>query len=259
MSPTLNSRILSTFALVIAAFTLSAWDAFRARPPPTHQFVLQAELSNAVSPDGQASAVESTMAVLEGRLEQMGTPVHSIAHQGEGRIVLATSGEDSPQTVRTAIGRRGELSFLKVDDRALPENTYSGIANPGSKILPLADGMGPIAVKRLGGISGDRVEQAQMGYNRYTNEPVVNLLFDERGGELFARLSTQHVGQQFAIVIDDTVVSAPFFSEPILGGQAEISGGFTAKEAQELAVALGSGALPVDVELVFERTIPAGE
>jgi preprotein translocase subunit SecD len=116
-------------------------------------------------------------------------------------------------------------------------------------------GLAAIAVKRLGGIKGDRLTNAQQGNANQTNEPIVNITFDQQGGAKFAQLTQQNVGKPFAIILDGKVLSAPNINEPILGGSAQISGSFTVESANQLAIALRSGALPVDLRVVEERSV----
>lgn len=251
MSNFTHWRSVAILFVVFLGLGLAACDAVSALSQPTHRFVLQAKLDNAEGGTAESeNLVKSTMEVLGNRLEGAGIRTHSIEHVGGGRIVLSTAGEASPEILRAAMGRRGEFAFRLVDRLALPENTAQGFANPGSEILPHADGYGPIAVKRLGGISGKHIINARPGIDSNTNESVVNIQFDEEGATKFARISTDNVGEPFAIVLDDVVVSAPYFNEPILGGQAQISGNFTQASANELAIILTSGALPVGLELI---------
>jgi preprotein translocase subunit SecD len=84
---------------------------------------------------------------------------------------------------------------------------------------------------------------------------VVSITFDSQGGRRFARVTQENVNKPFAIILDDVVISAPNINEPILGGQAQISGNFTTESANQLAVALRSGKLPVDLSVVEERTV----
>jgi preprotein translocase subunit SecD len=86
-------------------------------------------------------------------------------------------------------------------------------------------------------------------------EPVINIRFDGAGALRFGRVTQQNVGKPFAIVLDDVVLSAPNIEEPILGGQARISGAYTVESANELAVQLRSGSLPVDLKVIEERTV----
>ncbi|MEE3218502.1 MAG: protein translocase subunit SecD, partial [Pseudomonadota bacterium] len=134
-----------------------------------------------------------------------------------------------------------------------------GLVTPVSDIFAFADSSdfaGPsVAVRRLGGIRGDNLTGAQQSFDPQTNEPVVNIQFDSDGGRRFAKLTTENVGKPFAIILDDTVLSAPNINEPIRGGTAQISGGFSVETANQLAISLRSGALPVDLAVIEERTV----
>ncbi|MCX7865460.1 MAG: protein translocase subunit SecD, partial [Novosphingobium sp.] len=79
--------------------------------------------------------------------------------------------------------------------------------------------------------------------------------FDQQGGQKFAKLTSENVNRPFAIILDGKVLSAPNINEPILGGSAQISGNFTVESANQLAIALRSGALPVDLSVIEERTV----
>jgi protein-export membrane protein SecD len=84
---------------------------------------------------------------------------------------------------------------------------------------------------------------------------MVNLKFDGRGAADFARVTAANVNRQLAIVLDSTVRSAPRIDERIPGGEARISGTFTAKEAQDLEIVLKAGSLPAPVHFVEERAV----
>jgi len=84
---------------------------------------------------------------------------------------------------------------------------------------------------------------------------VVNIQFDTQGGAKFADLTTKNVGKPFAIILDGMAISAPNIQTPIIGGSAQISGSFTVETANQLAISLASGALPVDLQVVEERTV----
>ena len=112
-----------------------------------------------------------------------------------------------------------------------------------------------IAVKRLGGIKGDSLTNAVQTTEQQTGLPVVSITFDQQGGAKFAKLTTENVGRPFAIILDGKVISAPNINEPILGGSAQISGSFTIASANELAIQLRSGALPVDLKVIEERSV----
>ncbi|MDE2436276.1 MAG: protein translocase subunit SecD, partial [Sphingomonadales bacterium] len=120
---------------------------------------------------------------------------------------------------------------------------------------PTKDGGAPLAVKRLGGIKGDQLSNAQPGNDDRNNQSIVTITFDQQGGAKFAKLTTENVKKPFAIILDGKVLSAPVIEEPIIGGTARISGSFTSDSANQLAIALRSGALPVDLKVVEERSV----
>jgi preprotein translocase subunit SecD len=112
-----------------------------------------------------------------------------------------------------------------------------------------------MAVKRLGGIKGDQLTDASRASTSRPMSPSSTITFDQQGGAKFAKLTTENVNKPFAIILDGKVLSAPNIKEPILGGSAQISGNFTVESANQLAIALRSGALPVDLKVVEERTV----
>ena len=204
-------------------------------------------------------AMDSATEVVRRRIDEMGTREPTIIRQGDDRIVVQVPGLDDPQALKDLLGKTAKLEFKLVDTSALAADVQQGIAPPGSEIVPGAPGGDyagtNIAVKRLGGIRGDSLTDAQAGVDPQNNQPVVNITFDTQGGRRFADLTTQNVNRQFAIILDGEVLSAPNINEPILGGQAMISGGFTTETANQLAISLRSGALPVDLTVVEERTV----
>lgn len=105
-------------------------------------------------------------------------------------------------------------------------------------------------------IAGERIDdsQAQLPAQGGTGAWVVTLDFDAQGARALADVSQKIYSlptpqNRFGIVLDGLVVSAPFFSEPILGGQAQITGTFTPEEAKALASVLRYGALPVALDI----------
>ncbi|WP_225007842.1 protein translocase subunit SecD [Novosphingobium percolationis] len=206
-----------------------------------------------------SQAMDTAVEVVRKRIDALGTKEPTIIRQGANRIVVQVPGLQDPQQLKNLLGQTAKLEFKLVDTTALPSDVARGIAPVGSEIVPYADareGTAPaIAVKRLGGIRGDELTNAQQTNNQQTNEPVVNITFNTEGGAKFAKLTTQNVGKPFAIILDGKVLSAPNINEPILGGSAVISGRFTTESANALAISLRSGALPVDLKVVEERTV----
>jgi preprotein translocase subunit SecD len=204
-------------------------------------------------------AMEAATEVVRRRIDELGTREPTIIRQGDTRIVVQVPGLEDPEALKNLLGQTAQLEFKLVDLTALPTNVQSGVAPPGSEIFPYAPGSGREgqfeAVRRLGGIRGENLTGATAGVSPDTNQNVVNIAFDTQGGAKFARLTRENVGKPFAIILDGQVLSAPSINEPILGGRAQISGNFTAESANSLAIALRSGALPVPLEVVEERTV----
>jgi preprotein translocase subunit SecD len=117
----------------------------------------------------------------------------------------------------------------------------------------MADG-GRIAVQRRVIVSGDRLIDARQDFDE-NNLPTVTITFDAAGGKAFGKVTQENVGKPFAIILDDVALSAPNIQEPILGGLARITGNFTVQSANDLAVQLRSGKLPVALKVVEERTV----
>jgi preprotein translocase subunit SecD len=135
-----------------------------------------------------------------------------------------------------------------------PAQVAQGRAPAGSQVLPMADGSGAIAVKRRLMVSGDQLVDAKQSFDQ-DGRPVVSITFNTSGARRFGRTTQENVGKPFAIILDNKVLSAPNINEPILGGQAQISGGFTVESANTLAISLASGQLKVKLNVIEERSI----
>ncbi|MEL6738857.1 MAG: protein translocase subunit SecD, partial [Pseudomonadota bacterium] len=210
---------------------------------------------------GVDNAMESAAEIVRIRIDNLGTREPTIIRQGDNRIVVQVPGLEDPEALKKLLGEMAVLEFKLVDKDALPTNVQAGIAPPGSQIFPYADESdrpGAFeAVERLDGIRGDNLTDARPGNDPQTNEPVVTITFDSQGATKFAKLSTENVGERFAIILDGKILSAPRFNEPILGGSAQISGSFTSESAAKLANQLDSGALPVELTVVEEFSVGA--
>ncbi|MEO0690232.1 MAG: protein translocase subunit SecD [Pseudomonadota bacterium] len=215
------------------------------------------------TPSGLANALDTAMngavEVVRERIDQLGTREPTIIRQGDQRIVVQVPGLEDPEALKELLGETAVLEFKLVDKDALPTNVQAGIAPPGSEIYPFVDDSqfagSSLAVERLGGIRGDNLTEANPGKDPQTNQDVVNIRFDSQGATKFAKLSTENVNERFAIILDGKILSAPVFNEPILGGSAQISGSFDPETAKKLAIQLNSGALPVELTVVEERTV----
>jgi preprotein translocase subunit SecD len=211
---------------------------------------------------GQVDAVDKAMEVatevVRKRIDELGTREPTIIRQGSTRIVVQVPGLQNPEALKSLLGKTAKLEFKLVDVTAGAAELQSGRAPAGSQVLPYPDnpvGIPAIAVKRSVLISGDQLIDAQQGFDQRTNAPVVNIRFDGQGGRRFAKVTSENVNKPFAIILDNSVISAPNINEPILGGSAQISGNFTVESANQLSIALRSGKLPVALKVIEERTV----
>jgi protein-export membrane protein SecD len=140
----------------------------------------------------------------------------------------------------SATGSRAEIGNVTIDGEAIsPELPFKDTGLTG-RYLETA------ALEFAGGNSG-----------QLSNEPLVSVRFTDEGAKLFAEITRNNVNKQLGIFLDGEMLSAPNINEPITGGTAIISGGFTAEEAKELAQNLSFGALPVPIELQSTQTVGA--
>ncbi|HEX8262138.1 MAG TPA: protein translocase subunit SecD [Allosphingosinicella sp.] len=204
---------------------------------------------------GLAAALESAMAtareVVYNRVDPEGTREVTVVRQGKDRILVQVPGLQDPEGLKALLGKTARLEFKLV--AADQSGVQTGRAAPGTQILPMQGG-GRIAVVRRAMVNGDQLVDAQQQFDE-NNEPVVSIRFDSRGSRSFGKVTQENVNKPFAIILDDVVLSAPNINEPILGGQARISGSFTVESATDLAVQLRSGQLPVDLRVIEERTV----
>lgn len=207
---------------------------------------------------GSAQALKNAMGVardvVRRRIDPGGTKEITVITEGDNRILVQVPGVEDPEALKKLIGQTARLEFKLVDQAADPEQVRQGRAPPGSQVLPMAEGGGFIAVKRRVMVSGDQLVDAKQGFDQ-DNRADINITFNSAGARRFARATQENTGKPFAIILDDKVLSAPNINEPILGGRAQITGSFTVKSANDLAVSLASGKLPVKLNVIEERTV----
>jgi len=206
---------------------------------------------------GVAAAIDNAMAqaveVIRKRIDELGTREPTIVRQGASRIVVQVPGLQDPQALKALLGKTAKLEFKLVDVSADQAEVAQGRAPPGSQILPSVDGL-PVVVKRRAILSGDQLVDSQVTQDT-NGRPAVSFRFDSTGGRRFAQVTQENGGKPFAIILDNRVISTPVINEPILGGAGIITGSYTVQAANEFAILLRSGKLPVELKVVEERTV----
>ena len=205
-----------------------------------------------------ADAMSRSIEIVRRRIDALGTKEPSIQSQGGKYILVQLPGVDNPEHIKNLIGRTAKMSFHLVNENITAEQLASNHAPSGTMFLSdINNPNSKIAVYSRVEVSGDSLKNSEASFDQ-NNMPVVTTEFDASGTRRFAKLTTEHVNERFAIVLDDKVLSAPTIREPIPCGRGQISGGFTLQGAKDLAVLLRSGALPAPLSVIEERTVGAG-
>lgn len=224
--------------------------------------VVTAQLSDQAIAKKNQGVVEQSIEVVRRRIDATGTKEPVIQRQGEGRIIVQLPGVSDPSEIRRLIGTTARLSFQWVDESVQPiveakgSKAYLPAPPLGSVYMPEERPDGTtvyLAIKKPIIIRGDTLVDAQATFNEHS-QPVVSIKFNNIGRQQMHEAS-KHLKKQFAIVLDNKVISAPVFQDTIPSGSAQISGRFTVAEANELALLLRAGALPAPLKVIEECTV----
>ncbi len=203
-------------------------------------------------------AMSGAIETVRRRVDAFGTSEPNITRQGADRILVQVPGVQDTQGLKDLIGKTAKLSFHEVH----PTDGLSAELRPprgdyrSYQAAPGSDAAGSYYfLKDTAVVRGDQLKSASQGFDQRTNEPIILFTFNQEGARAFAKFTSENVNRPFAIVLDNKVLSAPVVREPILGGSGQISGGFSVKDANDLAIQLRSGALPADLTVVEERSV----
>ena len=185
----------------------------------TH-IVLEAEDSD----QGEVNddSINRAIKILERRVNEMGLTEPIIQREGQRRIIIELPGENDPDAAIRTIGKTAVLQFK--DDK-------------GNVVM-----------------TGNDLKDAKAAKDQSGN-PVITLDMTDEGGQKFATYTSRNVGKVFSISLDDQVLTAPVIREAITGGHAQITGSKSLEEANETALLLRSGALPVKLKVMEVRTV----
>ncbi len=220
--------------------------------------ILQVENQNLPTEAAKNDAVLRSMEVLRNRIDGLGVGETLIQRQGTNQILVQLPGVTDRAKAMDMIGRVAHLEFRLVDpDPVHFKDALAGNVPSGYELKKLKKGEGEssILVLKESVLGGDAVKDARVDFDRTGMQAKISLNFNEKGTKDFGDLTTAHVNERLAIVLDDEVLSAPNVREPILSGTAEITGQFKFEEASLLALALRTGSLPVPMKVEEERTI----
>ncbi len=199
--------------------------------------------------------VDQSIEIVRRRIDELGTKEPVIQRQGSDRIVVQLPGLQNPEYVKTLLGKTAKMSFHMVDSRTSAAEARRGKLSTSSRLVPGSEGEYYV-ISRKPVVGGENLIDAQPAFQE--GQAVVSFKFNALGGKKFGEATKNNIGERLAIVLDNEVISAPVIQSAILGGSGVISGSFTVKSANDLALLLRSGALPAPLEVLEERTVGAG-
>ena len=203
----------------------------------------------------KAKVVDQSIEIVRRRIDELGTKEPVIQRQGSDRIVVQLPGLQNPEYVKTLLGKTAKLSFHMVDSRSSAMDARRGKLSTSSRLIKGSEGESYV-ISRKPVVGGENLIDAQASFQ--DGMPVVSFKFNSLGGKKFGEATSENVGERLAIVLDNEVISAPVINGPIIGGSGIITGNFSVKSANDLALLLRSGALPAPLEVLEERTVGAG-
>ncbi|MDH4217069.1 MAG: protein translocase subunit SecD, partial [Gallionella sp.] len=220
------------------------------------EFLLQATLKPEAEKRIQDSAVQQNLLTLRNRVNELGVAEPVIQQQGADRVVVQLPGVQDTARAKDILGRTATLEVRMVDE----EHQYTpGAAAPfGTEMFKDREGI-MLLVKKQVILTGERINDAQPGFDSQNNEPAVHINLDGVGARRFKEASRENVGKRMAIILFEKgkgeIITAPVIREEIGGGRVQISGRMSTMEAQDTALLLRAGALAAPMEIIEERTV----
>lgn len=209
-----------------------------------------------IAPEHRSDALERALEIIRSRIDQFGVAEPLIQRQGADQIIIQLPGVTDRARAKELIGRTALLEFKLVnDDTKALEEAASGKIPDDFEYVKDEDSR-PILLNKTASLTGEAIKDAGIGMDQY-GLPAVKLEFNEKGIDAFSKITSEHIGERLAIVLDGKIHSAPVIRSKIDSGQAEITrgAGFSPEEANDLRIVLRSGALPAPMVIEEERTI----
>ncbi len=225
------------------------------------------------------SAVDQALETIRNRVDQFGVSEPTIHRQGENEIVVQLPGVKDPKRAIELVGKTAQLEFKLVDDESPVAAQLPQAVQPGDEekvLAQFADKIPaddeilfekkvnretgaaikiPILLKKQAALTGNLLSEAKVSLDSRFSEPYVSISFNAEGAKLFDEVTAANVKKRLAIILDNTIYSAPVIQERISGGNAQITGSFSMEEAKDLSIVLKAGALPAPLKMLQNVTV----
>jgi preprotein translocase subunit SecD len=226
-------------------------------------FRLSATLKPEAQKRIQEFALKQNITTLHNRINELGVAEPVIQQQGADRIVVQLPGVQDTAKAKDILGRTASLEVRLVDDENSQNPTVMAEAARGQPPVGteyyVERSGAPLLVKKQVVLTGDRLTDAQPGFDNQTHEPAVHLTLDSAGARIFKDVTRENVGKRMAILLIEKgkgeVITAPVIRTEIGGGRVQISGRMSTVEANDVALLLRAGSLAAPMEIIEERTI----
>lgn len=242
-------QIARTFAAPVVSLTgagASTLDVTASGP------TLIVQLSAAEKAATDDRTIQQSLEIVRRRVDEVGTREPTIQRQGQDRILIQVPGIGSAEELKELIGTTAKLTFNPVVGRGTDPNVNPGL---GNIVVPSMDEPGVYyTLAEAPVVTGEDLTDARPSFDQ-NGQPSVDFRFGPQGARRFGAYTTANIGQPFAIVLDDQVISAPVIRQAITTGSGQISGAMSVEESTQLAVLLRAGALPAEMTFLEERTI----
>jgi preprotein translocase subunit SecD len=224
------------------------------------------------------SAINQALETIRNRIDQFGVAEPLVQRQGLKQIVVQLPGIRDPKRAKDLIKETALLEFKMLDEEnqmkldlpaRIPKDREAEVVKQAESKLPEGSQILferaferdtgreyriPYLVKKRVMLTGDVLSDARVAIGQF-NDPYVSITFDGKGGREFERITAENVKKRMAIVLDNTIYSAPVIQERISGGRAQITGTFSTQEANDLAIVLRAGALPAPLKIIQDLTV----
>ena len=224
------------------------------------------------------SAINQALETIRNRIDQFGVAEPLVQRQGLKQIVVQLPGVKDPKRAKDLIKETALLEFKMLDEEnqmkldlpaRISKDKEADVLKQVEGKLPEGDQILferavekdtgreyriPYLVKKRVMLTGDVLSDARVSIGQF-NDPYVSITFDAKGGREFERITGDNVKKRMAVVLDNTIYSAPVIQERISGGRAQITGTFSTQEANDLAIVLRAGALPAPLKIIQDLTV----